>query len=162
VKSKEHELAGAAKNASKEDRASSVIGVAQVIEDAGCCKSLCLVFLVAIAFFEPRVSPIVITTDFPEPSDIFSEKFNAADPFGAFPGVELRHNQAERPAVVRSEILTIKAMGEDNIVIDELLKCKIRRVSSVTMDHDVSSSRLETDQGKELLGFDAFPMIIKT
>ena len=68
------------------------------------------------AFFCPRVAVVVVTVPFPETGAIMSHKFEAIDPFGTFPGIELRHDEAQWPAVFGREWFAVSTVCEDNVV----------------------------------------------
>src|ERR1700677_2287322 len=65
----------------------------------------------AKTFFLPRVAMHVVPVPFPKSSLVAIQKFQAGDPFRALPGVQLRHDQPGRPAMLFGQRLAIVQEG---------------------------------------------------
>jgi hypothetical protein len=52
-----------------------------------------------ITLFFPRIAAVVIAADFPVARCIVVAEFDALQPLGAFPEIEMRHHQPHRAAV---------------------------------------------------------------
>src|SRR5919199_5957250 len=57
--------------------------------------------ILAIALLPPGIAVVVVAVALPEPGPVAAEKLEAAHPLGALPEVQVRHEQAEWPTVLR-------------------------------------------------------------
>jgi len=73
-----------------------------------------------VALFLPGVAVGVIAVAFPEAETFFIEEHEAAHPFDAFPGVEMRDDQADRAAVLGGERDTVVIECEQDIRVLEV------------------------------------------
>lgn len=62
----------------------------------------------------------MVAIAFPETQAIVVEEHEAADPLDAFPGVEMRNDEAERAAVIGAERLAVMFECEENIRAEQI------------------------------------------
>ena len=65
----------------------------------------------------------------------WSNEFETAHPFGAFPEIEMRNQQPSRTAVFGGERLAFVAGRDHPLAADEILDGKIGHVAAVAMNH---------------------------
>src|SRR5688500_5842424 len=65
-----------------------------------------------IPLLAPRIPVHVVAVLFPEPGRVGGAEFDPADPLGALPQVQPRHQAAQRPAVVGGEVLAFPLVRE--------------------------------------------------
>src|SRR5438552_13476580 len=73
-----------------------------------------------VALLLPGVAIGMIAVALPETEAVVVEQREAADPLDAFPGVEMRNDQAQRCAMFGRERLTIVIEGEENIGLEKV------------------------------------------
>src|SRR3954470_14514809 len=68
-----------------------------------------------VALLFPRVAAVVVAVGLPEAGLVVVEELDAAHPLGALPEVEMRHQQARRPAVLGLERLVAVAVCDPRL-----------------------------------------------
>ena len=81
--------------------------------------------LIAKAFLLPGVAVHVVAVALPEAGAVFGEEFEAAEPFGALPGVELGDDQAGGCAVFDGERLAIVMRGDEGVGSEEICEWEV-------------------------------------
>lgn len=76
--------------------------------------------LIAKTFLLPRVTVHMITVAFPKAGAVFGQKFEATEPFGALPGVELGDDQPGGGTVFDREGLAIVMRGNEGVGGEEV------------------------------------------
>src|SRR5689334_5061781 len=74
----------------------------------------------AITLLRPGVAMIVVAARFPEAGTVGGDELDAADPFGAFPEIEPRHDRAHRTAMLARQRTALPGMGEQHVLSVEL------------------------------------------
>ena len=69
--------------------------------------------LVGVALLPPGVAEVVVAALLPEAAAVGGHVLDAADPLGPLPGVQMRHDQPQREAVLGGEQLAVLVGGED-------------------------------------------------
>src|SRR5262245_40495850 len=72
--------------------------------------------LLVVALLEPGIAVVVIAAHLPEARLVVHREFNALDPLGALPEVELRDHHAQRPAMLAADRLAVPAPGQQRVV----------------------------------------------
>ena len=102
--------------------------------------------LTAEAVFGPRISGVAIAAHFPEAEFVLGGEFDLADEFRAFPGVELRNDDAGRAAVFAGERFAFVSRGDEDVVVHDVVEPDVRGVAVVAGEEDVFHFRLRSDQ----------------
>src|SRR4051812_26708840 len=97
-----------------------------------------------VPLFLPRVAAKVVPVLLPEPGLVLGAQVEAAYPFGAFPEVKVRHEQARRPAVLRLERLLVVSERDPGLAAGDVLERQVRRVAAVAEGHHVLGLVLDT------------------
>ena len=118
-------------------------------------------FLKRVTFLAPRVRMIVIAAHFPESTPVPIAKLESSDPLGAFPRVEFRYHEPQRPAMVRFQIAAMVPMRKYHIIAEELIQRQIGRISAITMHNHESGFGRESYQLHQVAHLDAFPDIVE-
>src|SRR6185437_5414596 len=79
-----------------------------------------LVTKLAIAFLPPGVAAIMIAALFPKALTIGGHEFDAPQPFGALPEIELGHDGAHRAAMLARQRPALPGMGEQHVLVVEI------------------------------------------
>src|SRR6185437_9262214 len=97
---------------------------------ASAARSLLLgIFLERIALLRPGIAMAVISANFPESASIIDAELDGSHPLRALPAVKLRHDQAQRPSMLRRQIAAVMLIGQHDVVVQEFLE---RQVSGIT------------------------------
>src|ERR1700751_5280115 len=75
-----------------------------------------------VALFFPRGPVGMVAVAFPEAETVFVEQNKTAHPLDAFPGVEVRNDEADRAAVLGSERNAIVIESEENVGTQQILE----------------------------------------
>src|SRR5215469_14568870 len=118
-------------------------------------------FLKRVTLFAPWVCMIVIAAHFPKSTPVPIAELERSDPLGAFPRVEFRYHEPQRPAMVRFQLAPIVPMRKYHIIVQELIERQIGRVSAITMHDDESNLRRESYEPRKIAHLDAFPDIVE-
>src|SRR5262245_53054812 len=65
-----------------------------------------------VAFLAPGIASHVVTVLLPEAGIVLLQQLEPAHPLGALPEVEVRHQKADRPAVLRGQWLAVVAQRQ--------------------------------------------------
>ena len=84
----------------------------------------------------------MIADRLPESQAIFPDEFEAADPFRAFPKIEVRHQQARRPPVLGREGTSVVFVNNPSLSAADVGKWQIRRVTAVANSDEIADGRL--------------------
>src|SRR5262249_54051280 len=84
-----------------------------------------------------------------------------SDPLGAFPRVQFRYYEPQRPAMVRFQVAAIVPMRKYHIIVQEQIERQIGRVSAITMHDDESNLGRESYEPHKIGHLDAFPDIVE-
>src|SRR5437868_12116549 len=68
----------------------------------------------------PRISPHVVAVALPEAGAVAVGEFEAAEPLGAFPEVEVGDDETERAAVVGGQRLAVVVGSQEDVVAVEV------------------------------------------
>src|SRR5689334_4809947 len=110
-----------------------------------------------ISLLAPWVRAVGVAVVLPEAEAVADDDLEPAQPLRALPEVEARHQQAERPAVLRVELAAVVAVGEQRIVVHHGPERHVRRVVLLAVGHDVGGVRQQA-RGPEHVGDrDALP-----
>ena len=90
--------------------------------------------LIAKTFLLPRVPMHMIAVAFPETGTVFSEEFEAAEPFGALPGVELGDDEAGGSAVFDAERLAVVVGSDEGVGSEEIGEGEVRRPAEIVAE----------------------------
>src|SRR6478752_10095170 len=85
--------------------------------------------LVRVALLAPRVTDVVVAALLPEPAAVGRHVFDAPDPFGPLPGVQMRHDETQRESVFGGEQFAVLVGGEQRPVRGEVGDPEIRAES---------------------------------
>lgn len=84
----------------------------------------------------------MVAAALPVASLVVFDEFDAADPFGALPGIELRDHAADRAAVVGRNRLAVVQVGKQRIFGEKIGERQVRRPAIVVaMTDDEMSIR---------------------
>ncbi len=89
-----------------------------------------------VAFFGPGVAVHVVAVLFPEAGGVVGEEFDAADPFGGLPEVELGDDEADGEAVVWGEGLVVVFEGEEAVGVEEFVEGEVGGEALLAVDED--------------------------
>jgi hypothetical protein len=101
--------------------------------------------LAAESFFFEWVTVEVVAVLLPKTGLVMVHEFEAADPFDAFPGVEMRDDQAQWVAVIGGEGFAVVFEGEKGGGTEEVGKRDVGGVAVFGFDHDVGSAGADAD-----------------
>src|SRR5262249_27444238 len=104
------------------------------------CCAMPLITRVSLLF--PGVAVVVIAERLPESRVVFPDKFEAAQPFRAFPKIEVRHEQAGRAAVHGLERLAIVLVNDPRFSSADVGERQVRRVAAVAKGDEITDRRL--------------------
>ena len=76
--------------------------------------------VLGVALLSPGVAQHVVAVLFPEAGAIGAEDLDAGDPLGAFPQVEMRHDEADRPAMLPRQRLAFPMGGKQRVFACEI------------------------------------------
>jgi len=107
-------------------------------------------------FFE-GVAVEVVAVLLPETGLVVVHEFEAADPFDAFPGVEMRHDEAQWVAVIGGEGFAVVFQREESRGTEEVGERDVGGIAVFGFDHDVRGSGADADPLQEVGKKDAFP-----
>ena len=82
------------------------------------------------------IAAVVIAADFPIARRILGQEFDALQPFGAFPEIQMRHHQPHRAAVLLLQRLARPGMREQGVLGGEILQRQVGGVAVMGMQHD--------------------------
>src|SRR4030095_509408 len=85
----------------------------------------------------PGIGIVVIAVALPEAELIVVEELQSPDPLRALPEIALRHEQAERIAMLRLERLAVEGGGEEHVVVVEDREGQVRGVALLGMADDM-------------------------
>src|SRR5687767_11444466 len=89
-----------------------------------------------VALLAPGVAVHVVAVLFPEARGVGGAELDAADPLGALPEVQARHEAAEGPAVVGGEVLAVPRVGEDAVFAQERVQRDVHGEPGLAVAHD--------------------------
>src|SRR5215467_80873 len=118
-------------------------------------------FLKRVTLFAPWVCMIVIAAHFPKSTPVPIAELERSDPLGAFPRVEFRYHEPQRPAMVRFQLAPIVPMRKYHIIVEELTQRQIGCVSAIAMHNDESNLGREGYQPHQVIRLDAVPGIVE-
>ena len=113
--------------------------------------------LAAESFFFEWVAVEVVAVLLPETGLVVVHEFEAADPFDAFPGVQMGHDEAQRVAVIGGERFAIVFEGEECGGAEEVGERDVGGIAVFGFDHDVGGAGADADPLEEVGKKDAFP-----
>src|SRR5579885_201521 len=119
-------------------------------------------FLEGVAFLAPGIRVIVVAAHFPEPAAIPIAELDRAHPFGALPGIELRHDEPQRPAMIGFQVAAVVAMRQHHVVVQKFFNRQVGGVSAIAMDDDIASLRQRRGHLCKVGDFDAFPQVVES
>src|SRR5262249_21781062 len=111
--------------------------------------------LLGVALFHPGVGVVVVAVALPEAELVMVEELEAAEPLGALPEVALRHEEAERVAVLELERLAVEGVGEKDVVVIEDRQRQVRGVALLGVGDNVADVRAELGELEDVLDRDA-------
>src|SRR6266545_840940 len=117
--------------------------------------------LPAVALFLPRIAAHVVAVLLPEAWPVAGHELQAADPLGALPEVEVRHEQPQRPAVLGRDGLAVPRVHQHVLGPHEVLEAEVGGEAVLGFDHYVRGRRLQRNQLHDLRDRDAFPGAIE-
>lgn len=108
----------------------------------------------------PRVSPVVVAALLPESRPINGRQFHTLDPLRTLPGIQSRHYQAHRSAVVGVDRLSVVGIREQRIFSQKVRQREISRPFLVVCGRQCKS-RLGFDprQLEHRAGRDSLPQV---
>src|SRR6185312_12761637 len=115
----------------------------------------------AIALLRPRVAVVVVTARFPEAGTVGGDELDAADPFGAFPEIEPRHDRAHRTAMLARQRTTLPGMGEQHVVGIEFGQREVGRVVVIAVEDNEARGSHGPDRREDMPRADALPHIVE-
>jgi hypothetical protein len=90
----------------------------------------------------------VVAVFFPEAWIVLPLHGESPYPFGALPEIEMRHQEAGRPAVVRVELGAHVLVCDPGLTVENLLKWKVCGVTAVRVRHHEIETCLDlSEQG---------------
>src|SRR5256886_17249164 len=90
-----------------------------------------------VSLFLPRIAPHMVPVLLPKTGHVLFQELEAAHPLGALPEVEVRHEQAGGPAVLRGEPLPIVLQGDQVVRAVQVAERQVRRGSLLREDEAV-------------------------
>jgi len=108
--------------------------------------------IVEITLFEPGIGAVVIAVNLPVPRRVLGRELDPLQPLRAFPEVEMRDDEANRPAVFPRQRLTLPCVRHDAVFGGEILQSDIRRVVIVAVQNDEVSFRLSSGRRRRNAG----------
>src|SRR5688572_29362850 len=86
-------------------------------------------FLVGVPFLAERLGVDVVAADLPEAPLVLVDELEPGEPLRALPGVPLRHDEPERPPVLRLEVLSPVRPRDQDVIVAHRLEGEVRRVA---------------------------------
>src|SRR5579883_136163 len=115
----------------------------------------------AIALLRPGIAMVVVSPLFPEARAVGGDEFDAPDPFGALPEIELRHDRAHRPAMLAGERLPLPGMRQQYIVIGEIGERQVGRVIVIAVEDEEARLGLGAHDREEVTRAHPLPFIVE-
>src|SRR5215216_857725 len=109
------------------------------------------------ALLAPGVAVVVIAQALPEAGLVLVQQLNPADPLGALPEVQVRHEQPRRAAMLGLQLLTVVAERDPGLVDGQVLQRQIAAVAAVRLRQREAgaglhpSSRVSSDTPSQLV-----------
>src|SRR6185437_11943005 len=113
----------------------------------------------AVALLAPWVAVHVVAVLLPEARHVEVEKLEAAHPFGALPEIQMRHEQAKGPPMLRHQIDVIMPEREQILRAIEVGQGKVGGVLRVRVHDNEGGFGLRTRAAQNLLNGDSFEAI---
>src|ERR1700686_5177941 len=111
--------------------------------------------------FPPGIGGVAVAADFPIAGAILGGALDRLHELRTFPGVELRNNDAGRPAVLSPDRLSIELRGDEDVVVHAIFQANIGAVAIVAGEEDVFHFRFRPDEFGESEESDAAPAAIE-
>src|SRR5207245_10515044 len=115
----------------------------------------------AVAFLFPGITMNVVAELFPEPRLVFLHEPKPADPLGALPEIEMRHDQSRRPAMHRLERLVVELVGNERLPLRHFVEGNIGRVAAGGIGHHDLAGRVELNRLEQGIDADAEPLHVE-
>src|SRR5215471_18728358 len=96
-----------------------------------------------VPLLAPWVPVIVIAEALPEAWLVLQPEGDAADPLGALPQVQVRHEQPGRPAVLRRELLAVVAEGDPRLPVHQIFERQVGRIAAIGVHERVVGGRVD-------------------
>src|SRR5215471_1776516 len=106
--------------------------------------------LPAVALFLPGVAAHVVAVLLPEAWAIAGHELQATHPLGALPEVQVRDEQPQRPAVLRTDRLPVARIDEHVFLAQEVVERQVGGEAMLGLDHHMRSLRLALDELHQL------------
>ena len=103
-----------------------------------------------VALFLREVGVVVVAVALPEPGLVVVEELEPAKPLRALPEVARRHDEADRPAVVRRQRLAVGLVGDQRGLVLERGERDVRGEALLGVRDDEAGARLRRDELREL------------
>src|SRR5690349_7622530 len=89
-----------------------------------------------VALLGPRVAVVVVPVLLPEPGFVGLRHRDPADPLGALPEVQMRHEQSRRPTVFARERLAVVGVHDPRLPAGHVAERQVGRVAAVAPGAD--------------------------
>src|SRR6266542_1064959 len=99
-----------------------------------------------VPLFAPWVTVVVVAEALPEARLVAVEQPDPADPLGALPEVQVRHQQPRRPAVLGLQVLAAEAEGDPRLAVEQVLEGKVGGVAAVGLRQREAGAGLDVGQ----------------
>src|SRR5262249_40780766 len=115
-----------------------------MVSEAGDAASVTL-----IALLEPRVATVVVAVALPEPLLVVVEQAQTADPLGALPEVQVRHQEPGRAAVLTSQRASVDIPHDSGLTVGDVGERQVRGVAGVAEGEHVGGRRRRLGRGEQ-------------
>jgi hypothetical protein len=90
-----------------------------------------------MALFQPGIDVIIVAAHLPKPLVVARDELDLAQPFGAFPEIEVGHDQPYGAAVTERPRVALPAMGDDGVVAGKILYSHVGGIAVIAGEDDV-------------------------
>src|SRR5215217_4699392 len=90
-----------------------------------------------VALLAPGVAVVVVAQGLPEAGDVVGSELQSPDPLGTLPEVQVRHQQARRPAVLWLKGFAFVGVAHPSLATRDILQGQVSRVVAVAEGCDV-------------------------
>src|SRR6202022_3620623 len=102
----------------------------------------------------------MIAVDLPESRSVDVQDLERADPLGALPEIELRHDEPAGASVLRRRVLTAGPEGQQNVVLEKVRESYVRRVAPLALSHDGGRLGSDARTAKDFRDGDSLPPVV--
>src|SRR4051794_30889166 len=118
-------------------------GVSRITSRTVAARQATMRSIPLVALLTPGVPAVVVSERLPEARLVVVEHLDPAHPLRALPEVQVRYQQARRPAVLGLERRAVVGVDHPRLAVRDVLDRQVGRVAAVGVDHRVGAEDLE-------------------